>query len=222
MYHLKVSLGPNTRTRLVWLFFSCEIPNQAGLFKVEIRLALVLTDYWAPKAKDKMTLPITLLTPNPWCCIKGAILEDLNWSRKLIMNALSITCTSTCKGRTLVDGFAAEFNYPSVLFVVVVVLQWIPPANNPFDLFLQVWCSQIGFVWSLYYNIILTDFLFQVSLEAHFNTNKLSGFFSSSCFFEVASLVRISKRYSYKWWWQVWMDYIDFFFQDLCYFWQPT
>jgi hypothetical protein len=77
---------------------------------------------------------------------------------------------------------------------------------------LQVWCSQIGFVSSLYYNIILTDFLFQVSLEAHFNTNKLSGFFSSSCFFEVASLVRISKRYSCKWWWQVWMDYIDFFF----------
>jgi hypothetical protein len=51
------------------------------------------------------------------------------------MNALSIiiTCISTCKGRTLVGGFAAEFNYPSVLLVVVaVVLQWIPPANNPF------------------------------------------------------------------------------------------
>jgi hypothetical protein len=49
------------------------------------------------------------------------------------MNALSIiiTCISTCKGRTLVGGFAAEFNYPSVL-LVVVVLQWIPPANKPF------------------------------------------------------------------------------------------
>jgi hypothetical protein len=42
------------------------------------------------------------------------------------------------EGLWWVGGFAAEFNYPSVLFVVVVVVQWIPPANNPFDLFLQV------------------------------------------------------------------------------------
>jgi hypothetical protein len=117
-------------------FFLVKDPTMLVCSKVDdIRLALVLTDYSAPKAKDKMTLRITLLAPKPWCCIKGGnpggseLVKETN-------NECLVHLHAHPHARA---GLAAEFNYPSVLFVVVVVAaQWIPPANNPFDLFLQV------------------------------------------------------------------------------------
>jgi hypothetical protein len=79
------------------------------------------------------------------------------------------------------------------------------------DLFLQVWCSQIGFCLKfvgLQYCLFSRISFSKCLLKLTSTQINYQGLF----FVEVASLVRILTRYSSKWWWQVWMDYIDFFF----------
>jgi hypothetical protein len=87
----------------------------------DIRLALVLTDYSAPKAKEKMTLPITLSL---------VLYQRGNPGGSELFKETNNECTSTCKRRSLVGGFA-EQSLITLLSLLLLLLLYYNGYHQP-------------------------------------------------------------------------------------------